>query len=131
MATENLRDSSLIRAVTDLLADLSDLIQKEVQLARAEVGQKISAKLAGSGWVAAAGILGLIALLVVVEAAVFAIASSGLALYWACLIVAAILAAAAAAVFYHGRSLAEEDLLPVRSVRQVKQDIEVTKEQLT
>jgi hypothetical protein len=62
---------------------------------------------------------------------VVAIASFGLALYWACLLVAAIIAAAAAAVFYHGRSLAEQELLPTRSVRQIKQDIEIAKEQLT
>jgi hypothetical protein len=52
-------------------------------------------------------------------------------MHWACLLIAAILAAAGAALFYHGRSLAEEDLLPSRSVRQVTRDIETAKEQLT
>jgi uncharacterized membrane protein YgcG len=131
MAAESLRDSGLVRAVTDLFADLSDLVQKEIRLARAEVSEKISAKLSASGWMGAAGVIALVAFLLVIEAAVFAIASSGLALHWACLIVAGILAAAAAAVFYHGRSLAEQNLLPERSVRQVKQDIEIAKEQLT
>ena len=131
MVHDSLRDSGLVRAVTDLLADLSDLVQKEIRLARAEVSEKISAKLQGGGWMAAAGILALIALLLLIEAAVFAIASFGLTLYWACLLVAAIIAAAAAAVFYHGRSLAEQELLPTRSVRQIKQDIEMAKEQLT
>jgi hypothetical protein len=131
MVHDSLRDSGLVRAVTDLLADLSDLVQKEIRLARAEVSEKISAKLQGGGWMAGAGILALIALLLLIEAAVFAIASFGLALYWACLLVAAIIAAAAAALFYHGRSLAEQKLLPTRSVRQLKQDIEIAKEQLT
>jgi len=121
----------MVRAMTDLLADVSDLVQKEVRLARTELSEKISAKLQGSGWMAAAGVLALIALLLLVEAAVFAIASYGLALYWACLLVAGIIAAAAAAVFYHGRSLAEQELVPTRSVRQIKQDIEIAKEQLT
>ena len=131
MARENIRDSGFVRALTDLLADVSDLIQKEIRLARAEIGEKLSAKLVGSGWMMGAGILGVLAVLLVIEAAVFGIASSGLALHWACLIVAAILAAAAAAVFYHGRSLAEQNLIPTRSLRQVKQDIEIAKEQLT
>jgi hypothetical protein len=131
MASESLRDSGLIRAVADLFGDLSDLVQKEVRLAQAEVSEKISAKLVGGGWMGAAGVVAFVAFLLVIEAAVFAIASSGLALHWACLIVAGILAAVAAAIFYHGRSLAEQELLPTRSVRQVKQDIQVAKEQLT
>jgi hypothetical protein len=131
MASESLRDSGLIRAVADLFGDLSDLVQKEVRLAQAEVSEKISAKLVGGGWMGAAGVVALVAFLLVIEAAVFAVASSGLALHWACLIVAGILAAVAAAIFYHGRSLAEQELLPTRSVRQVKQDIQVAKEQLT
>ena len=73
----------------------------------------------------------LIAALLVVEAAVFALASLGLELHWACLLVAAVLAAAGAAAFYHGRSVAETELLPTRTVRQVTQDIKTAKEQLT
>jgi Putative Actinobacterial Holin-X, holin superfamily III len=130
MAHDALRNSGLVRALTDLLADLSDLVQKEIRLARAEVTEKISARLQASGWMVAAGLLGLIAALLIVEAAALAVASYGLALHWACLLVAAILAAAGAAVFYHGRSLAD-DLLPTRSVRQVARDIETAKEQLT
>jgi hypothetical protein len=131
MAHDTLRNSGLVRSLTDLLADLSDLVQKEIRLARAEVTEKISARLQASGWMVAAGLLGLIAALLIVEATALAIASYGLALHWACLLVAAILAAAGAAVFYHGRSLADEELLPTRSVRQVTRDIATAKEQLT
>jgi hypothetical protein len=42
-----------------------------------------------------------------------------------------VLAAAGAAAFYHGRSVAETELLPTRSVRQITQDIKTAKEQLT
>jgi Putative Actinobacterial Holin-X, holin superfamily III len=73
----------------------------------------------------------LIAGLLVVEAAVFAIASFGLALHWACLVVAAVLAAAAIAAFSYGRSAMDDDLIPKRSVRQISQDIRTAKEQLT
>jgi cobalamin synthase len=52
-----------------------------------------------------AGVLGVVAVLLVVEAAVFALASFGLALHWSCLLVAAVLAASGAAAFYHGRSV--------------------------
>ena len=102
MAYERLRNSGLTQGLTDLLADLGDLVQKEIQLAKAEVTEKITSRLRASVWMMAAAVLGLIAGLLVLEAAVFAIASFGLALHWACLLVGAILAAAGAAAFYHG-----------------------------
>lgn len=131
MALDRLQNSGLTRALTDLLADLAELVQKELQLAKTEIAEKITARLRASAWMVAAGLLAMVAGLLVVQAAVFAIASFGLALYWSCLLVAAILIAGAAAAFYHGRALAEEDLLPTRTARQISQDIKATKEQLT
>jgi uncharacterized membrane protein YgcG len=131
MAYERLRNSGLTQALGDLFADLGDLVQKEIQLAKAEITDKITSRLRASVWMVAAGFLGLIAAFLVVEAAVFALASLGLELHWACLLVAAVLAAAGAAAFYHGRSVAESELLPSRTVRQVTQDIKTAKEQLT
>ena len=131
MALDRLQSSGLTHAFTDLLADLGDLLQKEIQLAKAEVTEKISSRLQASVWMVAAGLLALIAVLFIVEAAVFAIASFGLALHWACLVVAAVLAGAAVAIFFYGRSLAEGDLMPTRSARQISQDIRTAKEQFT
>jgi uncharacterized membrane protein YgcG len=131
MALDRLQHSGLAQAFTDLLADLGDLLQKEMQLAKAEVTEKITSRLKASIWMVGAGLLALIAGLLVVEAAVLAIASFGLALHWACLVVAGVLAAGALAAFYYGRSVADDDLLPERSVRQISQDIRTAKEQLT
>jgi uncharacterized membrane protein YgcG len=131
MAYERLRNSGLTQALSDLFGDLGDLVQKEIQLAKAEITDKITSRLRASVWMVSAGFLGLIAALLVVEAAVFALASLGLELHWACLLVAAVSAAAGAAAFYHGRSVAETELLPTRSVRQITQDIKTAKEQLT
>ena len=131
MALDRLQHSGLAQAFTDLLADLGDLLQKEMQLAKAEVTEKITSRLKASIWMVGAGLLALIAGLLVVEAAVFAIASFGLALHWACLVVAGVLAAGALAAFYYGRSVADDDLLPERSARQISQDIWTAKEQLT
>ena len=72
MAYERLRNSGLTQALTDLLADLGDLVQKEIQLAKAEVTETITSRLRASVWMVAAAFLGLIAALLVVEAAVFA-----------------------------------------------------------
>jgi Putative Actinobacterial Holin-X, holin superfamily III len=130
MAHDRLLNSGLTRALTDLFADLADLVQKEMQLAKAEVTEKIASGLRASVWMVAAAILALIAALLMVEAAVFAIASFGLALHWSCLLVAAVLAAGAAAAFYHARSVVEGDILPTRTAKQITQDIKTAKEQL-
>jgi hypothetical protein len=131
MAHENLGDSTLVRSLGDVLGSFADLVQKEIRLAKAEVSDKLASKLQASVWLVVAGFLGLLVSILLVEAAVFAIASFGIHLYWACLIVAAIVAAAGAACFYHGRSLAEADLAPHRALNQISQDIKTAKEQLT
>jgi hypothetical protein len=130
MALDHLQNSGLTLALTDLLADLAELVQKELQLAKTEITEKITSRLRASAWIVVAGILGMVAALLIVEAAVFALAAFGLALHWACLLVAAVLIAIAAA-FFHGRSLTDDDLLPSRTARQITQDIKTAKEQLT
>ena len=131
MAHERLRNSGLAQALTDLLADLADLLRKELQLAKTEITEKIVSRLRASVWMVVAGVLGMVAALLLVEAAVFAIASFGIALHWSCLLVAAVLAAAAAAAFFQGRAAAQDQLLPTRTAKQISQDIKTAKEQLT
>jgi hypothetical protein len=131
MAHEQLKNSALPRALSDVLADLGDLFQKEMKLARAEISDKLSAKLHAGIWMSVAGVLGLVAALLVVQAAVFGIASFGIAMHWSCLIVAGVLAVVAAAAFFKGRADAREELTPARTIHQINQDIKATKEQLT
>jgi hypothetical protein len=127
----DLRNSGLIQALSDLLADLGDLLRKELQLAKSEITEKIVTRLRASVWMIVAGVLGMVAALLLVEAAVFGIASFGIALHWSCLIVAAVLAAGGAAAFFQGRAAAEGELLPTRTAKQISQDIQTAKEQLT
>ena len=63
MAYERLRNSGLTQALTDLLGDLGDLVQKEIQLAKAEVTEKITSRLRASVWMVAAAFMGFIAIL--------------------------------------------------------------------
>ena len=131
MAYERLKNAALPHAVSDVVADLADLFQKETRLARAEVSAKISTKLQAGVWMAVAGVIGFVAFLVLVETVVFAIASTGLAIYWACLIVGGFLAAVAGIAFLKGRADAQEELTPDRTVRNIRRDISTAKEQLT
>jgi len=131
MAYEQFKQSSLACSISATLAGFSDLFQKELRLARAEMSEKLSAKVRGGIWMMAAGLFGLIALILLIQAAVFGIASFGIALHWACLIVGGVIGAAAAATYYRGRADLQEDLIPTRTINQVKRDLEATKEHLT
>ena len=129
MAHETLRESALLRAMTDLLTDFSDLVQKEMRLARAEVTKTLTDRAMAGVWMAVAGVIGLIAVLFILEGIVFAIASTGLALHCSCLIVAAALVITAAAAFMWGRSRANSDIA-ARTTRQFSETIRTAREQL-
>jgi uncharacterized membrane protein YqjE len=131
MAHEALRDSALSRGLSDLIADFTDLMQKEVRLARAEIGEKVSAKLHAMVWMGAAGLLGLLVALLITECVVFALVGWGLSPAVACLLVAVAVAVLAAVLFLQARAMLAEDLLPERTARQINKDIKTAKEQLT
>jgi Putative Actinobacterial Holin-X, holin superfamily III len=131
MALERLKDATLPHALSEVVADLADLLQKELRLAKAEISSKISRKLGAGIWMSAAGVLGLMGVFIVLQALIFAIASTGIAMHWSCLIVAAGLAAMAAAAFFKGRAGAQEDLTPDRTIHQIERDISTLKEQLS
>ena len=131
MAHERLKNATLPHAVSDVVADMADLFQKEVRLARAEISAKIGAKLQAGVWMSAAAVLGLIAVFLVIQAIVFGIASTGIAMHWSCLIVAVALGAAAGLSYAKGHADAQEELTPTRTIHQIKRDISTAKEQLT
>jgi len=127
---DHLKNSALPRALSDVLADLADLVQKEIQLAKTELANKLSIKLHAGMWIAIAGSLGLVAVVVLVEASIFGVAAAtGLALHWSCLIVAVVLAAVAGAAYFKGQASVKEEVVPSRTIHQVKQDIATIKEQ--
>jgi hypothetical protein len=129
---DGLKNSALPRALSEVIADVADLIQKEMRLARTELSEKLSLKIQGGIWMGMAGLLAVIAVLVLIEAAVFGLsAATGLALHWSCLIVAGVLTIVAAAAFAKGRADSQEELVPERSLHQVKEDIAAVKEQFS
>ncbi len=131
MKPEALAQSTLTRAMADVLSDFSDLVAKQIQLARAEITANISSGILSSIWLVLAALLFLVAGILVVEAAVFSIASTGIALHWACLMVAAAVAAIGGGMLVYARSLARDTLTPSRSIRQINKDISAAKEHLT
>jgi Putative Actinobacterial Holin-X, holin superfamily III len=131
MPFDGVRDSALVRTIADVLEALPDLFRKEIRLALAESSEKIKDGAKASVWMIVAGFLALISFFILIEAAIFGIASFGLGLHWSCLIVAAVIGAAAAGSFFYGRSTMPDTLVPTRSVREVNEDIRTVKEELT
>jgi hypothetical protein len=124
--------SSLPNAFSNVVTDLADLMQKEMRLARAELSEKLSISIRAGVWMLVAGVLAILAVLLVVQASVLGLAAAtGIALHWSSLIVAAVLAAAGGAAFAKGKADVPEQLAPDRAINQVKQDIAVAKEQFT
>jgi len=130
MSDASLWETRLVRAVTDLGADLADLVQKELLLARTEIVQKLTHWLQAGAWFAGAAVLGFFVLILVLEGLVFGIAAAGVPLWGSCLLVAIVLAVLAGIAFYFGRQRSSEDMTPVRSARQFTKAIGTVKEQL-
>jgi hypothetical protein len=55
MVRDGLRKSGLARALSDLLADLADLLRKELRLAKTEIADKITSHLRASMWMVVVG----------------------------------------------------------------------------
>jgi len=121
---------SATQLIGDTLSHFADLMKSEINLAKAEIAEKLAAKAMAGVWMAVAGVVALIGVMVLVEAAVFAIASYGIALHWSCLIVAAVLLIVSCILFLVGKRNAEETLVPTRSVRQLQRDLATAKEQI-
>jgi Putative Actinobacterial Holin-X, holin superfamily III len=123
---------SLPNAFSKVITDLTDLMQKEVRLARAELSEKLSISIRAGVWMSVAAVLAIVAAFLVVQAVVLGLAAAtGIALHWSSLIVAAVLGAAAGAAFAKGNADVPDQLTPDRALNQVKQDIAVAKEQFT
>ena len=131
MARDRLRQPSLPEALSDTLSDFADLFRKELQLARAELSSNVSTKLRGSIWLGIAALFALLTLALILGALVAWITTFNVSLHISFLIVAAVVGLVAVLAYLAGRSEAQAVLTPSRTIRQVKQDIETTKEQLT
>jgi hypothetical protein len=127
-----MEERSLRQLVADLGTSLGTLFRQEIQLARAETAEKISQAGAAVGAIAAGGMLGLAALIVLLEAIVIAIADAGLPPAAAAAIVGVVVAIVAGVLVYMGmRALRATNLAPHRTVDALKRDAHVVEEHLS
>jgi len=131
MNRERLKHPTLPEAFSEVLSDVAELFRKELRLAKAELASNVSTKLRGGIWLAITGLLGLAAFALVLGSLVSWVATLDISLPAAFLIVAAGVGLAAILTYLAGRRDAEKALTPSRTIRQVRQDVDITKEQLT
>ncbi|HEX4740101.1 MAG TPA: phage holin family protein [Caulobacteraceae bacterium] len=114
--------------ISALASDLSNLVRKESELARADIGEKVSeaAQAGMRAGIGAAFLLG--AFLVLLAAAVLAL-SRVMDPLWASILVAVVVGAAGAILLRIGTaSMKPSRLRPERSARQLSKDAHMIKE---
>lgn len=132
------RSRSLPELLAKLVRDIADLLRMESDLIRSEMRDKITQLQVGVGKVAAGAIVILVALIVLSDALVIAVAEllgtverTGNNTGWAALIVGGVFAAIGSFLVRSGTTdLDVENLTPDRTAMQVRRDTEMAKEQM-
>jgi hypothetical protein len=128
---EALKTSSFGRVLSEVFDDIGLLFQQEIKLAKTEVSLIVAEQVRAIIYCMVAGLFALIALLLLCQAAVFALVNAGFSATAACLIVAAIALLVALIAFLVARSSLTRAPVPSRALNQVKQDIATAKESLS
>ena len=123
------------RSVPELLGDLvgqiSGLFRKEVQLARAEIGEKLGQAIGGIAFIAVGGVLLLASLIVLLQAVVHLVIAAGLPPWAANLVVAVVVALVGYLLLRGGIGrLNASSLAPRRTMEQISRDAAIVKEQV-
>jgi UPF0716 family protein affecting phage T7 exclusion len=122
---------SLPEIFTDLISQLTTLLRKEGQLARAEISENTRAAAAGLGFVVGGAVLLIPALVILLEAAVDAMVKGGLSMVGAALIAGGgALVIGLVLIFVGVSRFRAEKLLPHRTFEQLQQDALAAKQQM-
>jgi len=122
---------SLPEVFSDLLGQVTMLLRKEGQLARAEISENIGKAAAGLGFIVAGAVLLIPALVILMQAAVTALIAYGLAAHWSSLIVGGLVLVLGLILLLVGLNrLKVETMLPNKTIHQLQQDASVAKEQV-
>ena len=116
---------------TDLVTQLTTLFRKEIQLARTEVSEKVTVAASGIGFILGGAVLGIAALVMLLQAAVAWLGRAGVPEHWAYLIVGVVVAVIAYVLARSGmNSLNAEKLTPSKTVEQLQRDATTAREQV-
>ena len=116
---------------TDLVTQLTTLFRKEIQLARTEVSEKVTVAASGIGYIVGGAVLGIAALVILLQAAVAWLVRAGIPDQWANLIVGVVVAVIAFVLVRMGmNSLKADKLTPSKTVEQLQRDATTAREQV-
>lgn len=121
--------AGVVSYVRDLIQETTTLFHQEVELARAEINEKVDQARTGVASMAVAGGLALAGVIILLFSAVFAL---GLVmdLWLACLIVGGGATVLGLIIFGAARAaLSGENLKPDRTLRTLRRDVELAREQ--
>jgi hypothetical protein len=120
----------LSELISDVTAQVQQLVRKEMELARVETKEQITRAGKGAGAFGAAGAVGFVALILLAFAAAWGLAevmATGLAF----LVVGVVFLAVAGALAAQGKAkFARLDPVPQATVQTVKQDVETAKDSI-
>ncbi|WP_330447533.1 phage holin family protein (plasmid) [Paracoccus marcusii] len=123
------RSQSPASLAADALRISSDLVRKEVSLAKAELRQNLNRAGTGLGMIVAAAVLGIVTLNVLTVALVAALAETDLGPIWSAVVVGVVLAILAYVLLRKGMAdLKPENLMPTRTVENVQRDASAVEE---
>jgi hypothetical protein len=115
----------------DVINQLTTLVRKEGQLARAKLSEKVGQVGAGLGLVIGGAVLIMPGLVVLLEAAAAALQSTGMAAHWAALIVGGAVVVIGLILIAIGVTrFKAKNLVPSKTIDQLQRDAAVAKDQM-
>jgi len=124
-------DRSTPALMGDLIESVSQLVRKEIQLFRAEMGEKATKVMVAAGSILAAAVLAITALNVFAAAVVAALTNAGVSAAWSAVIVGGVLAVIAFVMASRGiNNLKAGSLALERTVRAASRDATMVKEKI-
>jgi xanthine/uracil permease len=128
---ESKDDRSLGELFADLARESSTLLRQEVQLAKTELSQKASQLGKDAASVAVGGLVAYAGLLAIIAALIIGLAAAGLPWWAAALVVGIIVAGIGYALIQRGlTALKREDLTPRKTIESLQEDAQWAKEQV-
>jgi hypothetical protein len=124
---------SVPEIISDLFSQLTLLLRKEAQLARAEVSDNMASIGRGLGLIVGGAVLLIPALVILLQAGVAALTERyGMANYWSALLVGGVVLILGIILLLVGISrLKIENIMPSKTVHQLQRDASVAKEQVS
>ncbi len=131
MQQQSRDDRSLGELFGDLARDMGTLVSQEVTLAKTEMTAKATRVGKDIGFLAVGGLVAYAGLLAIIAAVILVIAANGVPLWVSALVVGLIVAGIGYVLFRRGLSaLKREDLAPRQTLESLKEDTQWAKEQV-